>query len=158
MAASGDDMQISIQLRSDKITPDLRLKLVRVRRLEPVLRAMGQAVVNIARRAFGDPALRPSPWAARKTTSSKPILVKSGLLKRSPRVVDVTGRYVKVGTDRPYAAVHQFGSKKSKGRGSGIPARPYFPLSGMPDRAVLTPKAERDMLNAAGRTADRLLK
>ena len=28
----------------------------------------------------------------------------------------------------PYAAVHQFGSKKSSGRGSNIPARPFMPI------------------------------
>ena len=151
-------MQITLQLRQDAITPDLRLKLARVKRLEPVLRAMGQAVVNIARRAFGDPSLRPSPWLARKKSTSKPILVQSGLLKRSPRVTDVTDSYVKVGTDRPYAAVHQFGSKKKKGRGSGIPPRPYFPLSGIPEKATLTRKAEDAMLKAAGRAADHLLK
>lgn len=151
-------MHIDLQLRRDAITPDLRKKLVRVQKLDPVLRAMGAVVVSMARRAFAAPDLRPGPWAARKTPGDKPILVRSGLLKKSPRVTEVTSSFVKVGTDRPYAAVHQFGSKKKRGRGSGIPARPYFPLTGMPERAALTPKAEEAMIAAAGRQADDMLK
>ena len=36
---------------------------------------------------------------------------------------------IEVGSAADYAAHHQFGSKKSSGRGSGVPARPYLGLS-----------------------------
>jgi phage virion morphogenesis protein len=41
----------------------------------------------------------------------------------------VRGNRVEIGSALPYAAHHQFGSKKSSGRGSGVPARPYLGLS-----------------------------
>jgi phage virion morphogenesis protein len=41
----------------------------------------------------------------------------------------VHGSTVEVGSALPYAAHHQFGSDKTSGRGSGVPARPYLGLS-----------------------------
>ena len=41
----------------------------------------------------------------------------------------VQGRSVEVGSHLVYAAHHQFGSEKTSGRGSGIPARPYLGIS-----------------------------
>ena len=56
------------------------------------------------------------------------MLRKSGTLWKSIRVTDTTNSSVTVGSDRVYAAVHQLGSRKSTGRGGGIPARPFFPV------------------------------
>lgn len=41
-----------------------------------------------------------------------------------------------------YSAIQQFGSKKSSGRGSGIPARPFFPID---LNGNLAPDVERDI-------------
>lgn len=150
-------MQITLKVKRDMITPDVQNKLRRVRRMDTVLKAMGQAVVSLTRRAFFSPSLRPAPWPVRKKQSSHPILLQSKLLQRSIRVTQATNNLVKIGSDRPYASVHQFGSKKKKGRGSGIPPRPYFPLEGKPRSARLTRRAQDAVVAAGRRQADALL-
>lgn len=53
---------------------------------------------------------------------------KSGAFYQSIRISSLTSESVTVGSDRPYGAVHQFGSAKQTGRGGGIPPRPVFPF------------------------------
>ena len=78
------------------------------------------------------------PWTPLKAATLKAkakkaerssILQSSGSLadywvvQASPTEVTVSNNTVK-----DYGAVHQFGSKKTSGRGSGIPARPFLPI------------------------------
>lgn len=102
--------------------------------------------------------VRTDPWVKRKEGAKlarrnrgRAILVKSGRLKRSIRKVYVGTTRAIVGSDVPYAAVHNFGSEK-QGTGTfnvntrrentksrGIPARPFLKES----RALAT-LIERD--------------
>ena len=121
-------MSISIKLSKDEISPDLERIKRKVQHAQPVLRAMGTEIVSITKRAFTDSALRQFSWPAKK--SGQPAtLIKKGMLLSSIRITAIDNRTVTVGSDRKYAAVHQLGSAKKKGRGSGIPARPFFPFS-----------------------------
>lgn len=97
-----------------------------------VAEAMGLALVSLTLRSFNDESLRASPWAALKESTlaqklaegtSSAILKRHGLLWRSFRVVEATNSHVRVGSDRPQAAFHQFGTK-------WIPARPMLPMTG----------------------------
>jgi len=118
-----------LKITKDQITPDLRKKLAGIRDRRPVLEAMGIELVSLTKRAFNDAALRAAPWPPKKD-GSPATLKRKGTLWQSIRITSVTPDAVTVGSDRPYAAVHQLGSSKSKGRGSGIPARPFFPVLG----------------------------
>jgi phage gpG-like protein len=81
---------------------------------------MAQFGVQETKRAFNEPSLRPEPWAPLK--NGKPArLRKNNLLARSPRVVRITQSGATIGTDRPYAAYHQQGTK-------AIPRRAFFPF------------------------------
>ena len=101
----------------------------------PVLEAMGTQLVSLTKRAFNDSALRAAPWPPRKNQAtrnssgqflSQQLLKKTGALYQSIAIARLTSKEVHVGTDRPYAAAHQFGSSKRN-----LPARPFFPfLSG----------------------------
>jgi phage gpG-like protein len=113
-----------------------------------VLRAGALALREMSRRSFTNTGLRSATWKRRKKNYGHPILLKSGALRKSIAVQQVTDDYCYVGSDRKYAAVHQFGSRKRRGRGSGIPARPFFPVRGTPTNARFTPKA-RDAVNRA---------
>ena len=150
-------MQVDVQVQ-DGITPDLNRKLAALSDKRPVLEAMGQAVVSLAKRAFKSPALRPTPWAARKKDYPKPILMRSGDLWQSLHVGEASNDSVTVGSPKEYAAVHQFGSKKKTGRGSGIPPRPFLPFNGLPDNATLTPQADKAIAAAARRMVDEKMK
>lgn len=146
-------MKISISVR-DGISADLAKKIGAMKNARPVLQAMGQSLVNIAKGSFDQPGLRAAVWPQRRRDTGKPLLIRTTSLRRSLRIVSVSNESATVGTDRPYAAVHQFGSSKKKGRGSGIPPRPFWPLTGSPESPQLTPKAAEAVEAAARRALD----
>jgi phage gpG-like protein len=159
----------------DRISPGLASLARDVRDKKPILEAMGLQLVSVTKRAFNDESLRPSGWAplSRSTILSKTlagkslaVLKRNGLLFRSIRVSELSNDKVQVGTDRPYAAYHQFGTrphviraKTAKGlfwpgakhpvksvNNPGVPARPFFPFVG----GEMTPGARRK-IEAVGR-------
>lgn len=110
------------------------------------MEAVGHALVSLTRRAFDDSSLRPAPWADRgKDSGGHALLKKSGTLQRSIRVTTFSANSVSVGSDRVYAAIHQFGGTITAKAGPNltfkigdrwiskpsvtIPARPFFPLT-----------------------------
>jgi phage gpG-like protein len=124
-------MQFTLRRRSDTIRPDLVRLLRQSSNPAPALQAAGLAIVAIAQRAFDEPSLRPSAWAARKRPAPHRLLKRTGTLWRSIRIIATTSTSVTVGTDRPYAQFHQLGTRH-------MPARPFFPFtpSGAPTPAV----------------------
>ena len=118
---------MSLRIRNT-LGPALALRLRALDARQPILVAVGAALVALTQRAFSDSALRPAPWPPRKSLCHPhPLLRDSGALYGSIRVLQATNESVSVGSDLPYAAVHQFGSARRTGRGGGIPARPFFP-------------------------------
>jgi len=121
---SGVNNQSPILTR-DTISPALARMSAALRDRRPVLGAMGLALASLTRRTWRDASLRALPWPA--TQTGRPILYRSGALVQSIRVVEVTNSSVTVGTDRPYAVFHQFGTRKTE-KHAGLPARPFFPF------------------------------
>lgn len=135
---------IQIRIRTNTISPQIA-KLARgISDKRPILEAMGLALVSYTKRSFNDASLRGAVWPPKKDgTPSR--LKKTGALWQSIRIVNLGKSSVTVGSDRVYAAVHQFGSTKVAGRGSGIPARPFFPfISGR-----IIPRARQSIESAA---------
>lgn len=159
-------MQARVIITRDTLTPDLRALARKLADKRPLLEAMGLALVSVTQRAFNDESLRPSAWAPKKTANGKPLLKRSGMLWRSPRIVALEAAAVTVGTDRPYAAAHQFGSRPHTIRPRakralfwpgaahpvgavhhpGLPARPFFPFD---SSGRMTPTAQQRVRNAA---------
>jgi phage gpG-like protein len=155
-----------VTITRDLITPQLRAMARKVANKRPVLEAMGLALVGVTQRAFNDESLRPSAWAPKKTADGRPLLKRSGLLWRSARIVALDGASVTVGTDRPYAAAHQFGTRpftiRPKAKRAlywpgarhpvgavhhpGLPARPFFPFDA---QGNITPAAAQRIRSAA---------
>lgn len=114
---------MSFQIR-DGISPELARLAHRVADRKPILEAMGLQLVGITKRAFSDPSLRVAAWAPRKSGGTHQLLKKSGALWQSIRITALSNDSVTVGSDRIYAAVHQFGGTPKQ----NIPARPFFPF------------------------------
>jgi phage gpG-like protein len=74
---------------------------------------------------------------ASKTINAAKILILSGALQKS-----ITHRasatQVQVGTNRVYAAIHQFGGRAGRGKKVDIPARPFLGLSDADRSSILT--------------------
>jgi phage gpG-like protein len=115
---------IRVSIRRDSLTPDLRRRLRAVKNKAPLLKAVADVLSQTAKGAFNDPQLRPTSWPAKKD-GSPATLRRDQLLARSPRTVSTTPKRAILGSDRRYAAVHQFGSRPG---GRGIPARRYMPF------------------------------
>ncbi len=113
---------LNVTLRKNTISPDIAARLRRVRHKGPLLKAVSDVLAETAKGAFNSPSLRPTSWPAKKDGSPATLRLNQ-LLARSPRTVGVTPRKAILGSDRRYAAVHQFGSRKK-----GIPARRYMPF------------------------------
>jgi phage gpG-like protein len=147
-------MSISIRITQDSITPKLR-KLARTPAIRrQVLEAMGTQLVSLTKRAFNDASLRAAAWSAHKKPQCNQLLKKSGALFQSIRIARMTDDAVTVASDRRYAAVHQLGSARAKGRGGGIPARPFFPFTG----GQMTQIAQGRVQATARRKLDALLR
>lgn len=115
---------MSIRKIKDGISPDLKRK---ARSLDgggrtKLHQAMGQTVKAMGIQAFTQPGLRAANWAAREDDKPHALLQLSTTLRKSITAT-ATATNVVIGSDRPYAATHQLGSKKLN-----IPARPYLPF------------------------------
>ena len=158
------------RITKDTITPDLKSRIKALARPQRVLEAMGATLVSIATLAFRQTNLRPTPWAAVKKQKGSP-LYGTGALRHSPRVTSSSNNSVTVGSDRKYAAAHQFGSKPYvitpknakalfwPGAGHpvksvnhpGLPPRPFFPFF---KSGHITPEANRRIGSTAKAAID----
>ena len=127
---------MSLQIR-DTISPALARQARVIRNRKPILEAMGLEFVSLSKRAFSDSALRPSPWAPKKN-GQPATLRKSGAMWQSIRITETTANSVTSGSDRKYAAIHQFGGQAGRGHKVTIPPRPFLPVLG----GKLTPTAK----------------
>ena len=75
---------------------------------------------------FGEKWKPNAPKTLQKKRGNK-ILIQSGLLSQS-FTQKVTGSSAQVGTNKSYAAIHQFGGKAVRGKKVSIPARPFMPI------------------------------
>ena len=62
---------------------------------------------------------------------------------------EVGPTFVRVGSGKEYAAIHQLGGEAGRGRKVHIPARPFLPFTGEPDSGSgkLQPEAEEAILD-----------
>lgn len=119
---------LTFTLRVDDISPSLS-RLASEQLKDKLLMGAGTVIMSLAQRAFDEPGLRPSSWPARKTAGTHPLLILSGNLQKGIHVKKTGADTVAVGSqEENYARHHQLGSAKTSGRGSGVPARPFFPV------------------------------
>jgi len=142
---------------ADAVRNRLREISSRVSNMSPILKAIGDRVVEQTKRRFeaGGPAPDGTPWEPPKSQNTKRIrtLTVSGHLRDSIRFQIIGNNAVAVGTNKEYAAIHQLGGQtaahiirpRNKGGlfwpgarhpmklvrhpGSVIPARPFLGVS-----------------------------
>jgi len=152
---------------ADAIRERLREISARTSNLSPILKAIGDRIVEQTKRRFeaGGPAPDGSPWKDPKTPNPKRVrtLTVTGHLRDSIRAQMMGPNAVMVGTNKEYAAIHQKGGrtaaaiilprrkkalktpyglfKKVNHPGSVIPARPFLGVSAENSREII------DMIN-----------
>src|SRR5690606_35936507 len=94
----------------DTLSSELQRMLINLRERSALMNAIGQRGRDQAVESFTDTSKRPTPWPA-KTDGNAATLYKRGTLKQSLRVVAYDNDSVTVGSDRPYASIHQLGGR-----------------------------------------------
>lgn len=167
------DESVSIRLNEDTLGPALAKA---VQELEGAQRdVLAVSIANLihsqAKRAFPEPELRPTEWAAKKD-GTPATLVKTGSMLD---LLHVEG--ASIVNAKPYAAIHQFGGttkphvirarvakalavpgrgvfKSVQHPGSVIPARPFIPIDA---DGNLTPTAQDEVNELIKARIERLL-
>lgn len=171
-------MEVNVQVR-DWATPRLRRMAERIKNARPLMLSIGVQLTSMAQRSFTESTLRAATWHEKKD-GTPATLYKRGVLKQSLRVTSADARSVTVGSDRPYAAIHQFGGRtrphviRPKHRkalrwgsgaaahfatevhhpGSRIPARPFFPFDAQGSLTTDASDAVRSLIVAHVRRAN----
>ena len=99
----------------------------------PLMRSIAGTMESAVLQNF-DVGGRPK-WLGLKYRQGTPLVDTENLMNSITSYYDNDS--AEVGTNEPYAAIHQFGGKAGRGRKVDIPARPYL---------VLTPQDEEDIL------------
>lgn len=99
----------------------------------PLMRSIAGTMESAVLQNF-DVGGRPK-WLGLKYRQGTPLVDTENLMNSITSYYD--NNIAMVGTNEPYAAIHQFGGKAGRGRKVDIPARPFL---------VLTPQDEDDIL------------
>lgn len=99
----------------------------------PLMRSIAGTMESAVLQNF-DVGGRPK-WLGLKYRQGTPLVDTENLMNSITSYYD--NNIAEVGTNEPYAAIHQFGGKAGRGRKVDIPARPFL---------VLTPQDEDDIL------------
>lgn len=109
---------------ADNVRENLREMWARLSNMTPLMRAIGDRVVEQTKRRFaaGGPAPSGTPWAKPKTPNPKRVrtLTVSGHLRDSIRYQLRGQDAVAIGTTKEYAAIHQLGGTITQGARSEL--------------------------------------
>lgn len=111
----------------------------------PLMRSIAGSMESAVLQNF-DVGGRPK-WLGLKYRQGTPLVDTENLM--GSITSDYTNDTAVVGTNEPYAAIHQFGGKAGRGRKTTIPARPFLKL---------TPEDEADIMEDIQAYFQRLIK
>jgi len=111
----------------------------------PLMRSIAGTMESAVLQNF-DVGGRPK-WLGLKYRQGTPLVDTENLM--GSITSDYTNDTAIVGTNEPYAAIHQFGGKAGRGRKTTIPARPFLKL---------TPEDESDIMEDIQAYFQRLIK
>lgn len=149
---------IHIQLDADKALRSLNRTAENLKQGKKLYGLLGEALRTIHKERFekeqtspeGEKWVALSPaYRAKKKKQADKILIRDGYFKDTLRY-QASDKGVLFGSDRKYARLHQFGSQKSQGRGSGVPARPWLGVSKQNEKYLLA-KTEHFIRNVIAR-------
>lgn len=150
---------IHIQLNADQALRGLHRTAENLQQGRKLYGILGEALRAIHKERFEKEQKSPegekwkplSPqYQANKRKNANKILIRDGNLKNLLRY-QTNDKGVVFGSDRKYARLHQYGSNKTSGRGSGIPARPWLGVS-KKNEGYLLEKTEHFLRNVIARS------
>ena len=115
-----------LQGKLERLSKALENKTPLLRRIANTLQNVTEESFDKQASPFGEKWKPNAPKTLQKKRGNK-ILIQSGLLSQS-FTQKVTGSSAQVGTNKEYAAIHQFGGKAGRKKRVTIPARPFMPI------------------------------
>lgn len=115
-----------LQGKLERLSKALENKTPLLRRIANTLQNVTEESFDKQASPFGEKWKPNAPKTLQKKRGNK-ILIQSGLLSQS-FTQKVTGSSAQVGTNKEYAAIHQFGGKAGRNKRVTIPARPFMPI------------------------------
>lgn len=116
-----------LQGKPEKLSKALENKTPLLRRITNTMQNTIEESFDKQASPFGEKWKPNAPKTLQKKRGNK-ILIESGLLSQS-FTQKVTGSSAQVGTNKEYAAIHQFGGKAGRNKRVTIPARPFMPIN-----------------------------
>ena len=115
-----------LQGKLERLSKALENKTPLLRRIANTLQNVTEESFDKQASPFGEKWKPNAPKTLQKKRGNK-IRIQSRLLSQS-FTQKVTGTSAQVGTNKEYAAIHQFGGKAGRNRKVIIPARPFMPI------------------------------
>lgn len=97
---------------------------------KPMMRAIATELLSITEDNFAGERWGSAKWqkSRRASTEGGKTLQKSGQLAASIST-QVSNDFARIGSNKPYAAIHHLGGQAGRRKSTKIPARPYLPIS-----------------------------
>jgi phage virion morphogenesis protein len=138
---------ITVRIDDAAIQRAMAQALSRANDLTPAMQDIGEHMLLATRDRFDtETAPDGSKWAAlspryaarkaRMRGALKGILTRRGTLRDTIRY-KASATEVIIGSDRPYAAIHQLGGQAGRGKRATIPARPFLGISPQDQEEIL---------------------
>ena len=138
---------LEINLDTKQFECSLGQLLKNARNTKPMMRGIAAELVSLTEENFEQESWGGEKWkrSLRANNENGKTLQKSGQLAASIST-QVSNTFARIGSNKPYAAIHHMGGKAGRHKSVTLPARPYLPIS---KNGKLQPRAEERLLEIA---------
>ncbi|MFV2030359.1 phage virion morphogenesis protein [Neisseria sp. S1] len=137
---------LEISLDEKQLHEGLSQLLKNATNTRPMMRAIATEMVSMTEDNFESESWGGDRWKqSNRATEGGKTLQLTGQLAASIST-QVGNDFARIGSNKPYAAIHHLGGQAGRRKKVTIPARPYLPISG---NGQLQKGAERSLLDIA---------
>lgn len=121
---------LEISLDASQLEHGLGQLLKNAANTRPMMRAIATEMVSLTEDNFESESWGGKKWPqSQRAAQGGKTLQLTGQLAASIST-QVGNDFARIGSNKPYAAIHHLGGQAGRGRKSTIPARPYLPING----------------------------
>lgn len=121
---------IEINLDSNSVDRSLSQLLTNLGHSRKMMRAVATEMTSLTEENFENESFGGDKWPqSKRAAQGGKTLQLTGQLAASIST-QVGNDFARIGSNKPYAAIHHLGGQAGRGRKVTIPARPYLPING----------------------------
>lgn len=122
---------LRIEINSNNFERSMARLLQNVENRRPITAGIAAELLSMSEDNFANESWGGKAWqkSQRATQENGKTLQKTGQLAAS--LTTQSGNdFARIGSNKPYSAIHHLGGQAGRGRKVSIPARPYLPING----------------------------